>query len=120
MSTGNTTSSPDASIFELQPPVAVPCPPWCTEPPGHVYEQTRINNSHDMLRIHVHRFDDADDAVEVTAQGIWSHGAETVETPPVAGILLRGDYAINDLTEEQARELAGRRLEAADLMHKLA
>ena len=87
-----------------------PCPPWCTEEPGHDYESVLLDGSA-ITRSHVADFGSA----WVHVEEIAAPGQPVRLTAPRIHV----DDDPNDLTADGAREAAAALLRAADKLDEI-
>jgi len=110
-----TTLTPQASA-----PIAVPCPPWCQEEPGHAYDILH-NTDGAEGRFHCAYFGDrkSGDFVILSAAAFWRDGAGHLERPG-AHLWLGGNAHPDEfLTAKHIRSVIGALSDSAAVMELL-
>lgn len=106
------------SIFNHFPPVAVPCPAWCTDPEGHSYDQEDHDGAE--IRTHAREFGDEQVMVGVGQSFVYRDGGEKPLEAPEVLIWIGGNCHEGRITDpDQARRLAAALVDAADHLEAL-
>lgn len=96
----------------IDPPTMIPCPPWCARESGHGFD-TISPETGVLTRFHERSFGDY---VDLTAaeQALSDHGPALALSEPRMNV-----YGDDDLSVEQARELAQAVLAAVEFLDGL-
>lgn len=107
-------------MTDAELPTSAPCPPWCTEQPGHPFHET-IPGSGELQRTHTSCT--TPQPVRITLEVYESALTETGPTdlgmiaPTIVVYLDHGNGA--DLDSATARQIAARLVTAADHLDQL-
>lgn len=113
-------TGPERSIFTHFPPVAVPCPAWCTDPEGHSYELEAEDGAE--MRAHRREFGDTGTAgVDIDQVFDYREGGEQPAGVPTIRVWIGGNAHEETIADpDQARRLAAALVEAADQLELLS
>lgn len=125
MTESSTTTTAGASagspIFRNNPPTAVPCPDWCTDPAGHPFDDAGVPGE-SATRYHHVEFadDDRNLAADITHFVQYEEGHEVPVSgePPYIQIWIGGNAQGEIHDPEVARRLASYLTMAANALER--